>query len=175
MSIDKYNSIIMSKEDKPLKEDIMHQTFALAEYSVANGGGPFGAIIAKTGTTKKEIIGIGHNQVTLTNDPTAHAEIVAIRNACKNLDTHNLTGYTMFTSCEPCPMCLSAIYWANIDAIYYSNDRVDAANIGFNDDFIYNEFNKPLNKRQIPIERLNIEERKKAFELWSEKTDKNIY
>ena len=175
MSIDKYYTYSIMSEGEKLNEDIMLQTFSLAEYSVQNGGGPFGAIIAKTDENVVKIIGEGHNQVTLKNDPTAHAEVVAIRNACKTVNTHNLQGYTMFTSCEPCPMCLSAIYWANLDAIYYCNDRIDAANIGFNDEFIYNEFITPLDERKIPIKKIDMEERKKAFQMWLEKTDKNLY
>ena len=126
----------------------------------SNAGGPFGAVIAKDG----EIIAKGWNKVTSTNDPTAHAEVTVIREACKKLGTFDLTGCELYTSCEPCPMCLSASYWAGIKKIYYGNTRKDAADINFDDDFIYKEIPLPMNERTIPMEQVDREEAIKAFE-----------
>jgi tRNA(Arg) A34 adenosine deaminase TadA len=137
----------------------------------ANEGGPFGAIIVKDGI----IVGRGNNKVTLTNDPTAHAEVTAIRDACNNLGTFQLDGCIMYTSCEPCPMCLGAIYWARPDVVYYANHRKDAADIGFDDDFIYEEINVPLSDRSIPMKPVLREEALKVFKAWSEKDDKTLY
>lgn len=136
-----------------------------------NQGGPFGAIVVKDG----KIVGVGNNRVTSSNDPTAHAEVVAIRDACKNLNTFQLDGCVLYTSCEPCPMCLGAIYWARPDKVYYANTREDAAHIGFDDDFIYNEINLPMNERKIPFEQINREEALSVFKQWSEKADKTEY
>jgi len=136
-----------------------------------NQGGPFGAIVVKDG----KIVGVGNNRVTSSNDPTAHAEVVAIRDACKNLNTFQLDGCVLYTSCEPCPMCLGAIYWARPDKVYYANTREDAAHIGFDDDFIYNEINLPMNERKIPFEQINREEALSIFKQWSEKADKTEY
>jgi len=136
-----------------------------------NEGGPFGAIVVKDGV----IVGKGNNQVTSSNDPTAHAEIVAIRDACKNLNTFQLDGCEIYTSCEPCPMCLGAIYWARVDKIYYANTRTDAAQIGFDDAFIYDEFKLDLDKRKIAIIQLNREEALEIFNQWASKKDKIIY
>ena len=132
------------------------------------GQGPFGAVIVKDG----EIVGQGHNQVVVLNDPTAHAEVMAIRDACKNLGTHDLSSCEIYTSCEPCPMCLGAIYWAGLEKIYFGNTREDAANIGFDDAFIYKEIPLPLTERKIAIEELNRQEAQVAFQLWVEKNDK---
>ena len=139
--------------------------------SVKNGGGPFGCVIVNN----NNIIAEGSNEVTLSNDPTAHAEIVAIRKACKSVNSFNLEGSEMYTSCEPCPMCLSAIYWSHIDIIYYGNTRLDAAKIGFDDNFIYNELSKDLSIRKIPMKQINQDEAKKAFLDWEEKIDKIEY
>jgi len=136
-----------------------------------NEGGPFGAIVVKDG----KIVGVGNNKVTSSNDPTAHAEVVAIRDACKKLNTFQLDGCVIYTSCEPCPMCLGAIYWARPDKVYYANTREDAAQIGFDDDFIYNEINLPMEKRKIPFEQISREEALKVFRQWSEKSDKTEY
>lgn len=136
-----------------------------------NEGGPFGAIVVKNG----EIVGRGNNKVTSTNDPTAHAEVVAIRDACKNLGTFQLDDCIIYTSCEPCPMCLGAIYWARPQKVFYGNSKIDAANIGFDDDFIYKELELPLNNRQIPFEQIGREDAIKAFEFWTEKIDKKAY
>jgi len=137
----------------------------------ANKGGPFGAVVVKGDV----IIARGFNRVTSTNDPTAHAEIVAIRKACQKLKTFQLTGCELYTSCEPCPMCLGAIYWARLDKIYYANTEKDAARIGFDDHFIYQEFERPLNKRRLPIKQMMREEALQVFKEWEEKTDKVQY
>jgi guanine deaminase len=136
-----------------------------------NAGGPFGAVVVKDG----KIIGEGWNQVTSTNDPTAHAEVQAIRNACKNLNTFDLNGAEIYTSCEPCPMCLSAIYWARLGKIYYANTKKDAAAINFDDDFIYQEIPKPYPQRSIPLVPLMREEALQIFKIWEQKVDKIPY
>jgi len=136
-----------------------------------NEGGPFGCVIVKDG----KIIGKGNNKVTSTNDPTAHAEIEAIRNACKELGSFQLNGCIIYTSCEPCPMCLGAIYWARPDKVYFGCNKKDAAKIGFDDDFIYQELPLDYRKRMIPFEQINKGKAIKAFELWSKKDDKIDY
>ncbi len=133
-----------------------------AENTETLSGGPFGAIIVKDG----EVIGKGANQVTSTNDPTAHAEIVAIRDACKNTDHFRLEGAVIYASCEPCPMCLSAIYWARMEKIYYAAKSDDAAEAGFDDSFIYREINLPHEKRSIPSEKLDTDMATKPFREW---------
>jgi tRNA(Arg) A34 adenosine deaminase TadA len=153
-------------------DNLMKEACDLATYSVSIGGGPFGAVITNR---NDEIIGCGHNRVTIDNDPTQHAEIVAIRDACKNLNTFNLDQCKIYTSCEPCPMCLSAIYWSRINMIYYGNNRKDAKNIGFDDDFIYNEINKDNNERSIEIVCCNKEYAKISFEEWLRRCDKIPY
>ena len=152
-------------------EECMKRAIALSEENVKNGGGPFAAVIAKNG----EIVAEGCNRVTADNDPTAHAEVSAIRAACKKLGTFNLSEYEIFTSCEPCPMCLGAIYWAHLSKIYYGNNRTDAAKIGFDDDFIYKEIPLPLSQRSIPMENLLHGEASRCFEQWHEKSDKTEY
>jgi len=154
-----------------LSKNFMLRAIELSMISLKEDGGPFGCVIVKN----NEIISEGFNEVTNKNDPTAHAEIVAIRNACKKLNTFNLKGTQIFTSCEPCPMCLSAIYWSHIDKIYYGNNRKDAAKIGFDDSYIYDELSLDLNKRKIPLEQINEKEAIKAFEEWEAKTDKTVY
>jgi guanine deaminase len=139
--------------------------------SVKNNGGPFGAVIVKDG----KIISNASNSVTLDNDPTAHAEINAIREACSALKSFDLSGSTIYTSCEPCPMCLGAIYWAGIDKIFYANNRIDAKNIGFDDSFIYDELEKPMSERFIPTIQIMQSEAIKAFEAWRQKADKIEY
>ncbi len=153
------------------KEELMRKAIELSIKSVRNGGGPFGAIIAREG----EIIAEGSNGVTIYNDPTAHAEVTAIRKACEKLGTFDLTGCEIYTSCEPCPMCLGAIYWAHLDKIYYANDRKDAADIGFDDDFIYQEIEVKPQYRKKPSEILMREEGLEAFRIWNKKTDKIEY
>ena len=134
----------------------------------AGKGGPFGAIIVRQG----KIVGTGANHVTSDNDPTAHAEVVAIRDACKNLGTFQLDDCEIYTSCEPCPMCLAAIYWARPKAIYYANTRKDAADIGFDDDFLYEELKKNLEERSLPIHQLDKSNALKVFDERKRKTDK---
>ena len=154
-----------------LSNKFMRRAIELSINSVSEGGGPFGSVIVKN----KEIIAEGVNQVTSNNDPTAHGEITAIREACKFLNTFDLSGTEIYTSCEPCPMCLSAIYWARIDKIYYANTKADAAKIGFDDKFIYKEIDKNINLRKIPMLQLMPNEAKKAFLSWENKLDKVKY
>ncbi len=137
----------------------------------SGSGGPFGCVIVKDG----EVVGHGYNEVTSTNDPTAHAEIVAIRNACKKLDSFQLEGCVLYTSCEPCPMCLGAIYWARLDRIVYACSSEDAAAIGFDDDFIYKEIPLLPAERQIKTEQLLREEGITVMEIWKTKADKTEY
>jgi guanine deaminase len=153
------------------KEELMRRAIELSENSVRNGGGPFGAVIAKDG----EIIAEGSNKVTINNDPTAHAEVCAIRNACKILNTFELANCVIYTSCEPCPMCLGAIYWARLSKIFYANDRKDAAEIGFDDDFIYEEISIEPQYRKKPSEILLRNEAINAFRMWTLKDDKTKY
>lgn len=149
----------------------MARAIALSEESVRRGGGPFGAVIARSG----DIIAEAANNVTIEHDPTAHAEVSAIRKAARALGTFSLEGCEIYTSCEPCPMCLGAIYWARIDKVYYANNRTDAARIGFDDDFIYREIELKPDMRQKPSEVIMAEEAAKAFRLWEEKADKSRY
>lgn len=154
-----------------MKEELMRRAIELSENSVRNSGGPFGAVIAKDG----EIVAEGSNKVTIDNDPTAHAEICTIRKACQKLNTFDLSGCVIYTSCEPCPMCLGAIYWAHLDKIYYANDRNDAGKIGFDDDFIYEEIALEPQYRKKPSEILLRNEAKNAFKMWTLKDDKSEY
>ena len=134
-------------------------------------GGPFGAVVVRKG----KIVGRGWNQVTSTNDPTAHAEVTAIRDACKKLKTFQLDDCELYTSCEPCPMCLAAIYWARFKKVHYANTRKDAAKIEFDDDLIYREIPKPISKQKIPMKQLLRAEALKVFVEWKNKTDKIRY
>ncbi len=134
-------------------------------------GGPFGAVIAKDG----RIVAEGHNQVTSANDPTAHAEIVAIREACRNLGTFDLSGHEIYASCEPCPMCLAAIYWARLDQVFFANTREDAARIGFDDALIYDEISKTIEQRSLPMTRIALTEAEEIFREWQAKSDKVPY
>jgi guanine deaminase len=153
-------------------EDFMKEAIRLSVENVRNGtGGPFAAIVVKEG----KIIATGTNKVTSAMDPTAHAEVTAIRNACTALNTFQLTGCEIYTTCEPCPMCLGAIYWARPDKVYYGNTRQDAAEIGFDDDFIYREIPLHPHERKYPLRPLLREEALKAFEDWSLKSDKIEY
>ena len=152
-------------------KNFMTRAIELSLVSVRSNGGPFGCVIVKN----NEIIAEGSNKVTIINDPTAHAEIVTIRKACKAQNNFNLEGTEMYTSCEPCPMCLSAIYWSHIDKIYYGNTRLDAAKIGFDDNYIYNELSKQLSQRKIPMQQLNQEDAIKVFKEWELKPDKIKY
>lgn len=138
---------------------------------MANQGGPFGAVIAQG----DRVIAEGWNQVTTLNDPTAHAEVNAIRRACRDLGTFSLRGYSIYTSCEPCPMCLSAIYWSRLDRIYFANTRDDAAKIDFDDAFLYSEIATDIGKRKIPMAQMGRDEAIKVFQIWQSKTDKVRY
>jgi len=143
--------------------EFMRQAIRLATENVTSGrGGPFGCVIVKDG----KVIATGSNQVTANNDPTAHAEVTAIRNACNVLATFQLIDCDVYTSCEPCPMCLAALYWSRCRAIYYGNDAADAARVGFDDSFLYEEVKKPLEQRNIPIVNLLGEEAWESFALW---------
>jgi tRNA(Arg) A34 adenosine deaminase TadA len=153
-------------------EELMRRAIDLSrEKMEAGNGGPFGAIVARGGM----IVAEGWNQVTSANDPTAHAEITAIRRACQALGRFDLTDCEIYTSCEPCPMCLAAIYWARIGRIWYGNGRKDAAAIGFDDDILYQEIARPLSQRAIPTQRLLPEEARAAFVAWAQKEDKVPY
>jgi len=154
-----------------MKNEFMKRAIELSIKSVNNGGGPFGSVIVKG----DKIIAEGSNKVTSNNDPTAHGEIVAIREACKKLNNFSLNGCELYSTCEPCPMCLSAIYWARIDKIYYANTREDARKIDFDDSLIYSELQKNIDKRKIPMIQMMRNEALKAFEMWDKKTDKVKY
>jgi len=154
------------------KKLLMEEAIKLADINLSTTiNGPFGAIIVKDNI----IVGRGANSVATTNDPTAHAEVNAIRDACKNLNTFKLDACDIYTSCEPCPMCLGAIYWAHIKNIYYACDKKDAAEAGFDDAFIYNEFDLDIDKRSIPAKKINQEDAKKVFVKWIDKQDKICY
>ncbi|MBO7082685.1 MAG: nucleoside deaminase [Bacteroidales bacterium] len=149
----------------------MREAIRLADESVKNGGGPFGAVIVKDG----EIVAGSSNSVTIDNDPTAHAEVNTIRKACKKLGTFDLSDCVIYTSCEPCPMCLGAIYWAHLRCVYYGNTKKDARDIDFADDFIYEELDKPIDRRSVPFINMLREEALNSFKLWTEKEDKIEY
>lgn len=152
--------------------DFMQMAINLSKKGMEEGkGGPFGAIVVKN----DEVIGEGCNCVLAENDPTAHAEVIAIRNACKKLNSFQLEGCEIYTSCEPCPMCLGAIYWARPDKVYYANTREDAAGADFDDSFIYQEISLPVSKRRIPMYQVNCENAKEAFTEWKEKANKTNY
>ena len=158
----------MNKENS----EFMLEAIRLSIANVEKGmGGPFGAVIVKEG----KIIARGANAVTLTNDPTAHAEVVAIREACKTLNTFQLTGCEIYTSCEPCPMCMAAIYWARPDKVYYANSKTDAAKIGFDDDFIYQEINTDMTERKIPFLHFPHPLAKEVFKEWEILDNKKLY
>ena len=154
-----------------MNKEFMKTAIELSIESVNKNGGPFGCVIVKN----NKIIAKGSNKVTLTNDPTAHGEIVAIREACKKLDNFNLNGSELYSTCEPCPMCLSAIYWARISKIYYANTREDARKIDFDDSLIFSELQKNIYERKIPMIQMMRSEALKAFELWDKKIDKVKY
>jgi len=150
----------------------MRMAIALSEQNVAQGlGGPFGAVIVKN----NEVIAASANTVVPSNDPTAHAEVATIRLACQKLNTYNLEGCVIYTSCEPCPMCLGAIYWARLDKIYYANTKSDAAAIGFDDQFIYEELNRSKEQRKVPMVALLRDEAQAAFKAWEITVDKDHY
>ena len=153
------------------KNKFMARAIELSIKSANTNGGPFGSVIVKD----NKIISEGSNKVTSSNDPTAHAEIVAIRNACQELQTFNLSGCEIYTTCEPCPMCLSAIYWSRIDKVYYANTREDAKDINFDDSFIYFEISKKIDERKIKMKQMLRNEALKAFKIWNNKVDKIKY
>ncbi|TGE29028.1 nucleoside deaminase [Hymenobacter metallicola] len=154
------------------RDEFMREAIRLSiEKMQAGHGGPFGAVVVKDG----RIIAHGFNQVTSTNDPTCHAEVDAIRKACRELGTFQLDDCDLYTSCEPCPMCLGAIYWARPRRVFYGNTKQDAAAIGFDDQFIYDEIEKPLNDRQIPMTQLLRDEALAGFRAWESKEGKTEY
>jgi len=153
------------------KNLFMMRAIELSIESVKSKGGPFGCVIVKN----NKIIAEGSNKVTMNNDPTAHGEIVAIRAACQKLNTFNLSECDLYSSCEPCPMCLSAIYWSRIENIFYANTRIDAKNIDFDDSFIYSEINKNLENRKIKMHQIHRDEALEAFKIWENKEDKIKY
>lgn len=158
----------MTEKDKKF----MRKAIQLAEKGMdSNSGGPFGAVIVKNG----EIIAEGFNRVTSENDPTAHAEIIAIRNACKKLGSFQLNDCVIYTSCEPCPMCLGAIYWARPEKVFYACSREDAATVDFDDQFIYNELELKIENRKVNFENIIREEGLPVFKKWKEKTNKTEY
>ena len=159
----------MKKKSSP--EAFMREAIKLSAESVRSGGGPFGAVIVRDG----EIIARGENRVTVCNDPTAHAEVSAIREAAARLGTYDLSGCEIYSSCEPCPMCLGAIYWARLDKLYYAGTRADAAGVGFDDAHIYEELPLEPSQRELPTETLLREEAQRVFEAWAEKADKKEY
>ena len=153
------------------KNLFMMRAIELSIESAKTKGGPFGSVIVKD----NKIIAEGSNQVTINNDPTAHGEIVAIRSACQKLNTFNLSGCDLYSSCEPCPMCLSAIYWSRIENVFYANTRIDAKRIDFDDSFIYSEINKDLENRKIKMHQMHRDEALEAFKIWENKEDKIKY
>ena len=154
-----------------MKNKFMQRAIELSIESINSGGGPFGSVIVKD----EKIISEGMNRVTVDNDPTSHGEIVAIRNASKKLNTFNLSNCSLYSSCEPCPMCMSAIYWSRIGKVYYANTRDDAKKINFDDSLIYSEIPKKNEDKKIPIKQMMRNEALKAFDLWDKKTDKIEY
>lgn len=153
------------------KDELMRKAIELSIENVNNGGGPFGAVIARGG----EIIATGVNRVTANNDPTAHAEVSAIRAAASRLGSFDLSDCEIYTSCEPCPMCLGAIYWARLGKMYFANTKDDAKDIGFDDSFIYEELSLPRDRRKLPSEEMMRNEAIRAFEMWESKDDKVEY
>ncbi|SIT76308.1 tRNA(Arg) A34 adenosine deaminase TadA [Pontibacter indicus] len=166
---------MLQRKAYPMTEEqknFMREAIRLSvEKMEAGFGGPFGAVVVRDG----EIIARGYNNVLATNDPTAHAEVDAIRKACQALGTFQLTDCELYTSCEPCPMCLGAIYWARPRKVYYANSKTDAADAGFDDQFIYDEIDKDAPERSIPMVQMLREEAQEAFEKWAKKEDKQVY
>lgn len=155
-----------------MNEVFMREAIRLSvEKMEAGEGGPFGAVVVKNG----QIIGRGWNRVTSASDPTAHAEVMAIRDACRNLGTFELSGCELYASCEPCPMCLAVIYWARLDKLYFAATRSDAAGAGFDDEFLYHEVSKPWKTRRLPTEQLLDNEARKAFDAWKQKESRTAY
>lgn len=152
-------------------KEFMNLAIGIAEENISKGGGPFGAVIVKDG----KVVARSGNSVTVDKDPTAHAEVNCIRKACQVLDTFDLSGCVIYSSCEPCPMCLSAIYWARLDKLFYAATRHDAASAGFDDDFIYREIPLADRERSLHCEHINMESSCKPFDCWQKKTDKVEY
>lgn len=150
----------------------MTEAFNYATVGIGRGGGPFGCVICDPNGV---IIAKGHNMVAINNDPTLHAEMVAISAASHYYNNFDLSNCTLYTSCEPCPMCLGAIYWAKITKIFYCNTRIDAKNIGFDDEFIYDELQKPIEERKVQMNKIDIDDNLKVFRSWNEKSDKIPY
>lgn len=157
--------------DADYRQEFMDMAAEISAENVDRGGGPFGAVVVRDG----EVVSTGANSVTLINDPTAHAEVLAVREACRKLSTFRLTGCVVYSSCEPCPMCLSALYWAGVDKIYFGNTKEDAAAIDFSDKFIYDELEKPRRERRLAAVHVDSTQTIKAFEKWAAKTDKIEY
>ena len=155
----------------PQDRAFMEQAIELSIANIDKGGGPFGAVIVKEG----RVVATGANRVVPNNDPTAHAEVVAIRNACRELETFDLSGCTVYSSCEPCPMCLSALYWAGVERICYANTKRDAAAIDFDDSFIYDQLRLDYDRRSIHCEHFMRREALEAFRRWEDKTDRIEY
>lgn len=155
----------------PKRDTYMRRALRLAEQNVAKGGGPFGAVIVKDG----KVVGTGVNAVTTAHDPTAHAEIAAIRKACRKLGVFSLAGCEIYASCEPCPMCLAAIYWARLDRVWYATTNTDAARAGFDDKHFYEQLERPPAERDVPVERLEVPGALKPFQAWDENEDRVPY
>jgi len=155
-----------------MKPEFMDEAIRISLESLRQGtGGPFGAVVVKD----DRIVGRGNNQVTSANDPTAHAEIVAVRDACRNLGSYHLRGAEIYTSCEPCPMCLAAIYWARLERVYYALTRQDAAAMGFDDAVLYSELSLPIGKRKLPLQQLAHDAALRAVGEWNNKPDRTLY
>ncbi len=165
------NGEMSEERNNPQRREFLAEAVRLSVESVRTGGGPFGAVIVKGG----EIVASGVNRVAPDNDPTAHAEVVAIRSACRSLSTFNLAGCEIYASCEPCPMCLSAIYWARLDSVWFAADRVDAMKAGFDDDRIYREIELPMEARSIPCHQIKLDDDLHSFELWARLSGKVEY
>ena len=171
MKMDKQNGLPEKHDFTAEDREFMRRAIDLSIENIDSGGGPFGAVIVRDG----KLIASGTNRVVPNNDPTAHAEVVAIRNACRELETFDLSGCTVYTSCEPCPMCLSALYWAGVERICYANTKRDAAAISFDDSYIYDQLRLDYDRRTIHCEHFMRDEALEAFRKWSEKLDKVEY
>jgi tRNA(Arg) A34 adenosine deaminase TadA len=169
MAIEKEYRKVISMD--PKHKAFIQRAVAVAERSINEGGGPFGAVIVKEG----EIIAEAANRVTLQHDPTAHAEVVAIRKTASRLGSHDLSGCVLYATCEPCPMCMGAIYWARIGEVYFASGREEAASAGFDDDHIYKELDKPIEKRSIKMAQVETNEATNLFRMWNDKPDKQPY
>ncbi len=171
MKMDKQNGLPEKQDFTAEDREFMRRAIDLSIENIDTGGGPFGAVIVRDG----KLIASGTNRVVPNNDPTAHAEVVAIRNACRELETFDLSGCTVYTSCEPCPMCLSALYWAGVERICYANTKRDAAAISFDDSYIYDQLRLDYDRRTIHCEHFMRDEALEAFRKWSDKLDKVEY